>query len=444
MRASCTPAGSAPATTPRWQQRHRVRPDACLRRGRSCCRPTAPSPTSPGVSRPGRAARWCAVAARPAGQGVGGVSRPGRRRRLHHRLRRGPLDPARGGVDNVGPMPVLEAAFARFTSRQENSPSLQMVPALRGWKFGGHAVVRFRISPPRRPHGPPRPSPGPRGRPAWRPVCVRPGGDGSTGQEPPSRSRNQVRQSAPAVGTSGPGSIDPPTMLAGAGPGCTVASRPSWATRSRTRSTSRSARGSGELAIPGSWIWRRGRPGPGDLGGVHRLGRHVHDLDALPPAGQRALQHLARELVELRGAQHPGAGRLLPGRPLVGQGGDVPVVVLDRDRRRRSTAPPSAGRRPRRPATARLCATVVKNSRADARSIRFGRVTSTTASTPANALATASASRSAHAVGATQPHHLVARRLRQAAHLGTDHSGCFLPPRSACLHTLTGETGCRP
>ena len=45
-------------------------------------------------------------------------------------------------VDNAVPMPVLAAAlFARFTSRQENSPSLQMVSALRG-QFGGHAVVR--------------------------------------------------------------------------------------------------------------------------------------------------------------------------------------------------------------------------------------------------------------------------------------------------------------
>ncbi len=45
-------------------------------------------------------------------------------------------------IDNAVPMPVLAAAlFARFTSRQENSPSMQMVSALRG-QFGGHAVVR--------------------------------------------------------------------------------------------------------------------------------------------------------------------------------------------------------------------------------------------------------------------------------------------------------------
>ncbi|WP_068430854.1 phosphogluconate dehydrogenase (NAD(+)-dependent, decarboxylating) [Piscicoccus intestinalis] len=44
------------------------------------------------------------------------------------------------GIDNAVPMPVLAAAlFARFTSRQENSPQMQAVAALRG-QFGGHAV----------------------------------------------------------------------------------------------------------------------------------------------------------------------------------------------------------------------------------------------------------------------------------------------------------------
>jgi 6-phosphogluconate dehydrogenase len=45
-------------------------------------------------------------------------------------------------VDKAVPMPVLAASlFARFSSRQENSPSMQMVSALRG-QFGGHAIVR--------------------------------------------------------------------------------------------------------------------------------------------------------------------------------------------------------------------------------------------------------------------------------------------------------------
>lgn len=44
------------------------------------------------------------------------------------------------GIENAVPMPVLAASlFARFTSRQENSPQMQAVAALRG-QFGGHAV----------------------------------------------------------------------------------------------------------------------------------------------------------------------------------------------------------------------------------------------------------------------------------------------------------------
>ena len=43
-------------------------------------------------------------------------------------------------IENAVPMPVISAAlFARFASRQENSPAMQAVAALRG-QFGGHAV----------------------------------------------------------------------------------------------------------------------------------------------------------------------------------------------------------------------------------------------------------------------------------------------------------------
>lgn len=43
-------------------------------------------------------------------------------------------------IDNAVPMPVLSASlFARFSSRQDNSPTMQMVSALRA-QFGGHAV----------------------------------------------------------------------------------------------------------------------------------------------------------------------------------------------------------------------------------------------------------------------------------------------------------------
>lgn len=45
------------------------------------------------------------------------------------------------GIDLAVPMPVLAAAlFARFASRQENSPSMAAVAALRG-QFGGHEVM---------------------------------------------------------------------------------------------------------------------------------------------------------------------------------------------------------------------------------------------------------------------------------------------------------------
>ncbi len=44
-------------------------------------------------------------------------------------------------VENGVPMPVTAAAlFARFASRQDNSPTMQMVSALRG-QFGGHPVL---------------------------------------------------------------------------------------------------------------------------------------------------------------------------------------------------------------------------------------------------------------------------------------------------------------
>lgn len=45
-------------------------------------------------------------------------------------------------ISNSVPMPVLATAlFARFASRQPNSPTMQMVSALRG-QFGGHTVGR--------------------------------------------------------------------------------------------------------------------------------------------------------------------------------------------------------------------------------------------------------------------------------------------------------------
>ncbi|GAA0902262.1 phosphogluconate dehydrogenase (NAD(+)-dependent, decarboxylating) [Streptomyces thermoalcalitolerans] len=44
-------------------------------------------------------------------------------------------------IDNAVPMPAITAAlFARFSSRQEDSPQMKMVAALRN-QFGGHAVA---------------------------------------------------------------------------------------------------------------------------------------------------------------------------------------------------------------------------------------------------------------------------------------------------------------
>jgi 6-phosphogluconate dehydrogenase len=45
------------------------------------------------------------------------------------------------GIANSVPMPALAASlFARFTSRQEDSPAMKAVAALRN-QFGGHAVI---------------------------------------------------------------------------------------------------------------------------------------------------------------------------------------------------------------------------------------------------------------------------------------------------------------
>jgi 6-phosphogluconate dehydrogenase len=44
-------------------------------------------------------------------------------------------------IDNAVPMPVLAASlFARFASRQVDSPAMKAVAALRQ-QFGGHAVT---------------------------------------------------------------------------------------------------------------------------------------------------------------------------------------------------------------------------------------------------------------------------------------------------------------
>ena len=44
-------------------------------------------------------------------------------------------------IDNAVPLPAITASlFARFSSRQEDSPQMKMIAALRN-EFGGHAVT---------------------------------------------------------------------------------------------------------------------------------------------------------------------------------------------------------------------------------------------------------------------------------------------------------------
>ena len=45
-------------------------------------------------------------------------------------------------IDHAVPLPVITASlFARFASRQDDSPAMKVVAALRN-QFGGHAVTK--------------------------------------------------------------------------------------------------------------------------------------------------------------------------------------------------------------------------------------------------------------------------------------------------------------
>jgi 6-phosphogluconate dehydrogenase len=58
-------------------------------------------------------------------------------------------------IDHAVPMPVISAAlFARFASRQDDSPAMKVVAALRN-QFGGHAVTAAGTSPDATAHRPP-------------------------------------------------------------------------------------------------------------------------------------------------------------------------------------------------------------------------------------------------------------------------------------------------
>ena len=61
------------------------------------------------------------------------------------------------GIEHAVPMPAIAAAlFARFTSRQDDSPAMKAVAAMRN-QFGGHAVAHRG---PARPPGDPSGTPG--------------------------------------------------------------------------------------------------------------------------------------------------------------------------------------------------------------------------------------------------------------------------------------------
>ena len=122
-------------------QRHRVRPDAGLRRGlRAAARPPSSSPTCPASSSAG---------ARAPSSGPGcSTCWTGRstRTRTWPSCAATPRTPARAG----GPSRRRSASpcrctssppslFARFASRQDDSPAMKAVAALRN-QFGGHAV----------------------------------------------------------------------------------------------------------------------------------------------------------------------------------------------------------------------------------------------------------------------------------------------------------------
>ena len=80
--------------------------------------------------------------------GARGGPAPRQDRRLRRRLRRGPLDRRGRRSTTRVPMPAIAASlFARFVSRQDDSPAMKAIAAMRN-QFGGHAVDA-----PRRPPG---------------------------------------------------------------------------------------------------------------------------------------------------------------------------------------------------------------------------------------------------------------------------------------------------
>ena len=94
----------------------------------------------PGSSRPGSRHRGPLLAARPAGQGPRGGPATSRRSPATPPTPARAAGPSRRRSPTRCRMPVITAAlFARFASRQDDSPAMKAVAALRN-QFGGHAV----------------------------------------------------------------------------------------------------------------------------------------------------------------------------------------------------------------------------------------------------------------------------------------------------------------
>ena len=97
------------------------------------------------------------------------TTRPRQDRRLRRGLRRGPLDRrGRHRPRRRRRPPITAALFARFVSRQDDSPAMKAIAAMRN-QFGGHAVHRHRGA---APAATPRPKKLPAAEPESCPVHV--------------------------------------------------------------------------------------------------------------------------------------------------------------------------------------------------------------------------------------------------------------------------------
>ena len=139
--AGCTPARSAPGTSPRWSTTASSTP-SCSRtpRAGSCSGRSTRSTTSPRCSAPG-------ARARSSGPGCSTCSSPRSTTTTPCPRSRGYAEDSgegrwtvEAGIDNAVATPAITAAlYARFVSRQDDSPAMKAVAAMRN-QFGGHAT----------------------------------------------------------------------------------------------------------------------------------------------------------------------------------------------------------------------------------------------------------------------------------------------------------------